>query len=262
MLVADRGLEAVAKTLRTPLPTDVDLSRASRAQLEEIQQVMVPLQRKLATTMMRKRRQRAGVIDVRATLRFSMATGGVPVRVIHRRPTPTKPKLYVLADVSGSVATFAAFTISLVSAMNELFSRLRTFAFIANTVEVTELFDEIDTPLEAIKAINQLDGLNFYNASTDYGRSLRQFWEEVGPQLGRRSTVLIFGDGRGNYLPAEEETFAHISRSAGAVYWLNPEGPSLWGTGDSLMNVYAAYCTKAITLRTLNDLKAFVESLD
>jgi uncharacterized protein with von Willebrand factor type A (vWA) domain len=91
---------------------------------------------------------------------------------------------------------------------------------------------------------------------------LRQFWEEVGPQLGRRSTVLIFGDGRGNYLPAEEETFAHISRSAGAVYWLNPEGPSLWGTGDSLMNVYAGYCTKAITLRTLNDLKAFVESLD
>ncbi|MCW2525352.1 MAG: hypothetical protein JWM76_212, partial [Pseudonocardiales bacterium] len=93
MLVADRGLEAVAKTLRTPLPTDVDLSRASRAQLEEIEQVMVPLQRKLATTMMRKRRQRTGVIDVRATLRFSMATGGVPVRVIHRRPTPTKPKL-------------------------------------------------------------------------------------------------------------------------------------------------------------------------
>ena len=91
---------------------------------------MIPIQHKLATTVMRKRRSRTDLIDVRATLRASMATGGVPVQVVHRKPRPTKPHLYVLADMSGSVANFAAFTVTLVSAMSQLFSRLRTFAFI------------------------------------------------------------------------------------------------------------------------------------
>jgi uncharacterized protein len=247
--------------LRSPLPSDIVISMASRAELAEIERIMGPLQVKLATTMMRKRRQRKGQLDVRATLRSSMATGGVPVRVHHRRPTPTKPKLYVLADVSGSVATFAGFTITLVSAMTELFSQLRTFAFVENTVEITEVVDELDHPLDVIKAINVLPGLNFFDGHSNYGRSVRQFWEQVGPQLGHRSTVLIFGDARGNYQPAEEETFVHIARRAGAVYWLNPETASQWGSGDSLMNIYASHCTAAVTLRTPSDLSRFVERL-
>jgi uncharacterized protein with von Willebrand factor type A (vWA) domain len=261
LLVGDRGVDAVAKTIRTPLPTDVVISMANPAQLAEIERVMQPLQRKLATTVMRKRRSKRGPLDVRATLRSSMATGGIPVRVVHRRPTPTKPKLYVLADVSGSVATFAAFTITLVSAISELFSRLRTFAFVENAVEVTELFERLDNPLDAVKAINRMEGLNFYDAHTDYGRTIRQFWAEVGPTLTARSTVLIFGDARGNYRPAEEETFAHIAKRAGAVYWLNPESQAQWGSGDSLMDVYAGYCTKAVACRTLTDLRRFVEDM-
>ena len=56
LLVADRGADAVAKTLRQPLTADLDISTASREQLREIHRVMVPVQRKLATTVMRKRR--------------------------------------------------------------------------------------------------------------------------------------------------------------------------------------------------------------
>ena len=261
MLVADRGVEAVVKTLRRPLPTDIVISMASTAQLNEIERVMKPLQQKLATTMMRKRRKHTGQLDVRATLRASMPTGGVPIEVVYKRPTPTKPKLYVIADVSGSVATFAAFTIVLVSAMTELFSKLRTFAFVENAVEITELMKDIDGAQAAVEAINNLEGLTFYNAHTDYGRMLKQFWEETSHELGPRSTILIFGDGRGNYRPSEEQTFVHITRRAGAVYWLNPENVTQWGDGDSLMNVYARHCTKAITCRTLGDLRRFVELL-
>ena len=153
LLVADRGADAVAKTLRQPLTADIDISRASRAQLAEIQRVMIPIQHKLATTVMRKRRSRTDLIDVRATLRASMATGGVPVKVVHRKPRPTKPHLYVLADMSGSVANFAAFTVSLVSAMSQLFSRLRTFAFIEHAAEVTDAFRQVRGPEHAIAAM-------------------------------------------------------------------------------------------------------------
>jgi uncharacterized protein with von Willebrand factor type A (vWA) domain len=262
ILVADRGVDAVAATLRSPLPSDIVISMASQAQLAEIEQVMGTLQVKLATTMMRKRRKRDGQLDLRATLRASMVTGGVPVRVHHRRPTPTKPKLYVLADVSGSVATFASFTITLVTAMADLFSQLRTFAFVENTVEVTDVIKVVRQPRDVIDAINVLPGLNFFDGHSNYGRSIRQFWEQAGPQLGRRTTVLVFGDARGNYQPAEEETFTHIARRAGAVYWLNPEGVGQWGTGDSVMPLYAAHCTAAVSMRTLRDLREFVERLD
>jgi uncharacterized protein len=262
LLVADRGADAVAKTLRQPLTADLDISHASREQLREIQRVMVPIQHKLATTVMRKRRHHTDLIDVRATLRASMATGAVPMRIIHAKPRPTKPQLYVLADMSGSVATFATFTVTLISALSQLFSRLRSFAFITDAAEVTDVFRHVRDPEHARRAIRDFVNASELGSYTDYGRALRQFHGAVGAELERRSTVLIFGDARGNYRPAQEATLARIARRAGSVYWLNPEPRTRWNTGDSTMHAYDPYCTAAVTCRTLNDLRRFIESLD
>ena len=261
LLVADRGAEAVAKTLRQPLTADTDISRASKEQLAEILRVMTPIQQKLATTVMRKRRSRTDLIDVRATLRASMSTGGVPVKVVHRKPRPTKPHLYVLADMSGSVSTFAAFTVTLVSAMSQLFSRLRTFAFIQTAAEVTDALRQVHGPENAITAVRDYVRSGELGGYTDYGRALRQFHAAVGQELEHRATVLIFGDARGNYRPAEEATLATIARRAGSVYWLNPERRPLWDSGDSLMSAYEPHCTAAVTCQTLNDLRGFIEQL-
>ena len=261
LLVADRGADAVAKTLRQPLTADVDISRASREQLAEVQRVLTPIQHKLATTVMRKRRSRVDLVDVRATLRASMATGGVPVKLAHRKPRPTKPHLYVLADVSGSVATFAGFTVTLVSAMSQLFSRLRTFAFIENAAEITDALRQARGPEHAIAAMRDYVAAGELGSHTDYGRALRQFHATVSQELEHRATVLIFGDARGNYLPAEEATLAKIARRAGSVYWLNPEPRALWDTGDSTMRAYEPHCAAAVTCRTLNDLRGFIEQL-
>jgi hypothetical protein len=261
-LVDDRGVDAVAKTLRRPLTADLDIAMASRDQLAEIQRLMGPMQRKLATTMMRKRRDRRDLIDVRATVRASMTTGGVPVRLVHRRPQPVKPQLYVLADMSRSVATFASFTVTLVTAMAQLFSRLRSFAFIQNAAEVTDVFRQAAGPQQAIAAMEEfviVAGLGNY---TDYGRVLRQFDRQVGGELERRSTVLVFGDARGNYLPAEEQALASMAQRAGSVFWLNPEPDSLWASGDSLMRVYEPHCTEVAACRTLSDLRRFIERLE
>lgn len=261
-LVDDRGVDAVAKTLRRPLTADLDIAMASRDQLIEIQRVMGPMQRKLATTMMRKRRERRDLIDVRATVRASMTTGGVPVRLVHRKPQPVKPQLYVLADMSRSVATFASFTVTLVTAMAQLFSRLRSFAFIQNAAEVTDVFKQARGPQQAIAAMEEfviVAGLGNY---TDYGRALRQFHRQVGGELERRSTVLVFGDARGNYLPAEEQALASVAKRAGSVFWLNPEPDSLWASGDSLMRVYEPHCTEVAACRTLSDLRRFIERLE
>ena len=103
--------------------------------------VVAPLARMLATRLAaRRRRSRAGAIDLRKTLRKSMSTGGVPIDVVLRKPRPARPELVVLCDVSGSVAGFSHFTLLLVHALRQQFSRVRVFAFIDTTDEVTHLF--------------------------------------------------------------------------------------------------------------------------
>lgn len=261
-MIADRGAADVARTLRTPLAADVDLTMANAAQLAEIETSMPALQRKLATTLLRRRRRARGALDVRATLRRAMATGGVPVTLVERPPRPTKPQLFVLADMSGSVAAFAAFSIGLMSAMAPLFSGLRTFAFVRDAVEVTDVVRQARTSRDATQAVRATIERTSLGTSTDYGRSLTMFRDAVLPSLGHRSTVLVLGDARGNYAPARAPALADLARRAGSVYWLNPEPVSLWGSGDSLAHVYAPHCTDMVSCRTVADLRRFVERLD
>ncbi|NEW37207.1 VWA domain-containing protein, partial [Nocardia cyriacigeorgica] len=89
----------------------------------------------------RRKHSRRGEIDLRRTLRKSMSTGGVPIDLVSRKPRPGRPELVLLCDVSGSVAGFSNFTLLLVSALREQFSRVRIFAFVDQTDEVTRFFD-------------------------------------------------------------------------------------------------------------------------
>ena len=107
-LVADRGAEAMAKTLRKPLPEDVEFMHASRDEMQNLKKALQPLTRKLAARLARKRRHgRRGPLDFRNTVRHSLSYGGVPADPKFKYPRPAKPELMVVADISGSVAAFA-----------------------------------------------------------------------------------------------------------------------------------------------------------
>ena len=261
-LIADRGPADVARVLRAPLTADVDLTAASSTQLAEIERAMPTLQRKLATTLLRRRRRSRGELDVRATMRHAMGSGGVPLTLVERPARPTKPQLFVLADMSGSVSSFAAFSISLMAAMGPLFSNLRTFAFVRDAVEVTDVVRQARSSREAERAVLATIAQEFRGGSTDYGRALTTFRAGVERTVGHRTTVLVLGDARGNYQPARTAALADLTRRAGSVYWLNPEPRRLWGSGDSLAHEYAPHCTDMVSCRTVNDLRRFVERLD
>src|SRR5437867_2075605 len=136
-LVADRGAEAMAKTLRKPLPEDVDFMHASREEMLTLRRAIYPLTRKLAVRLARKRRHgRKGPLDFRNTVRHSLSYGGVPAEPKFRYPRPAKPEIFVVADISGSVAAFARFTLHLVYAIGAQFSKVRAFVFIDGIDEV------------------------------------------------------------------------------------------------------------------------------
>ncbi|HEX6421832.1 MAG TPA: VWA domain-containing protein, partial [Acidimicrobiales bacterium] len=150
-LVADRGVEAMARTLRKPLPEDVDFMHASREEMASLRKAIYPLTRKLAVRLARKRRHgRKGPLDFRSTVRQSLSTGGVPMEPRFRYPRPSKPEIFVVADISGSVAAFARFTLHLVYAISNQFSKVRSFVFIDGIDEVTRLFEGTEDIGEAV----------------------------------------------------------------------------------------------------------------
>ncbi|HEY7468559.1 MAG TPA: VWA domain-containing protein [Acidimicrobiia bacterium] len=260
-LVADRGRDAVARTLRRPLIEDVDLMHASTQDLTEMEAAIGPLTRKLAARLARRRRRRAGRLDFRRTMRKSLATGGVPADPQFRHPRPHRPEVWLLCDISGSMATFSRFTLQFTHAMSTHFSRLRSFAFIDTIDEVSDFFGPGIDFGSALARVTTEAEVVWLDGHSDYGNSLETFYNRYGRQLTPRTTVIITGDARNNYRPPRDQVLGDIAKAARAVVWLNPEPRAYWDTGDSAMSHYAAHCTSVHEVRTLRQLEEFVEEL-
>ena len=261
-LVADRGAEAMAKTLRKPLPEDVEFMHASRDEMQNLKKALYPLTRKLAARLARKRRHgRKGPLDFRNTVRHSLTYGGVPAEPKFKYPRPAKPELMVVADISGSVAAFARFTLMLVYAIQGQFSKVRSFVFIDGLDEVTDFFKSTEDITEAIQRVNTEADVVWVDGHSDYGHAFEVFWEKYGKDVGPKTTVLLLGDARNNYHAAQSWVVKEMRQRARHVYWLNPEPRSYWNTGDSIVGEYGAHTDGVYECRNLRQLEAFVEKL-
>ncbi|MDA3035177.1 MAG: VWA domain-containing protein [Actinomycetota bacterium] len=261
-LVADRGAEAMAKTLRKPLPEDVEFMHASRDEMQSLRKALQPLTRKLAARLARKRKhQRRGPLDFRSTVRHSLSYGGVPAEPKFKFPRPAKPELMVVADISGSVAAFARFTLMLVYAISGQFSKVRSFVFIDGIDEVTEYFRATEDITEAIHRVNTEADVVWVDGHSDYGHAFEVFWERYGKDVGPKTTVLLLGDARNNYHASQAWVVKQMAGVARHVYWLNPEPRSYWNTGDSIVGEYGRHTDGVYECRNLRQLESFVEKL-
>ena len=261
-LVEERGPAAVARSVRRPLPEDVDFLHASRDDLAALHRTLRPLARRMAARLARRRHQgRHGRLDFRRTLRRSLSTGGVLADPRFRRPHAHKPEIVVLADVSGSVATFARFTLQLVHALAGEFSAVRTFVFIDGIDEVTRLLSGADDLAAALTRVNAEADVVAADGHSDYGRALATFWSRWGREVGPRASVVVLGDARNNYHAANAWVLDEVRRRARRLWWLNPEPRSYWDTGDSIVSEYAAHCDGVFECRNLRQLERFVSQI-
>jgi uncharacterized protein len=262
-LVDDRGAAAVARTLRRPLPEDVDFLNSSREQIVAMRGVIEPLTRRLAGRLAAKRRhKRRGALDFRRTIRESLSSGGVPVQPIFRKPRPSKPELFVLADISGSVSTFAAFTLQLMFALRSQFSRVRSFVFVDGIDEVTDVLQHAPDVIDATRHINANGSGVWLDGRSDYGHALESFWDHWGEQVRSRTTVIVLGDARSNYHDPAERVLKAVQAKAAHLFWLNPEPKAAWNSGDSVIARYQPFCDAVHECRNLRQLRHFVEELD
>ncbi|MCX3061994.1 vWA domain-containing protein [Streptomyces beihaiensis] len=235
-----RGTDEIARRMVVRTADRADFLYAGRSQLAELRRAVHPLARKLATRLAARRRRAArGHIDLRRTLRGSLSTGGVPMRPVLRRRRPARPELVLLCDVSGSVAGFANFTMLLVQALHDQFSRVRVFAFVNRVDEVTELIARGAADPEGLGGrITTEAAVTGWHGSSDYGGALTEFVERHAAALTSRSSVFVLGDARTNQMDPGLAALRRIARMARRTYWLNPEPRSQWDTGDSVAGAY------------------------
>ncbi|MDX3242401.1 vWA domain-containing protein [Streptomyces sp. ME18-1-4] len=236
-----RGRDEIARRAVAPTADRVDFLYAGRDRLAELRRTVQPLARRLATRMAaRRRRASRGTIDLRRTLRGSLSTGGVPMRPVLRRRRPARPELVLLCDVSGSVSGFSDYTMLLVQALHDQFSKVRVFAFVNRIDEVTGLLQHGAADPEGLGARIQGEArIMGYHGSSDYGAALGEFAQRYGAAVGPRTTVFVLGDARTNMSDPNLAALRQIAEQARHVHWLNPEPRTQWGAGDSAAPEYA-----------------------
>lgn len=260
-LAAESDAESVARTAVRPSIDRRDLLSASRADLTEIRREIAPLARRLAARLaIQQRRGRRGQLDFRHTMRASLSSGGVPIQTVHKPRRPHKTDLVVLCDVSESVAAFARFTLLLLFALREQFSRVRVYAFVDELDEITDLLDPGGDIVDAVERVTREAKVTGWYGRTDYGRSFGLFTERHLAVVSSRTSVLVLGDARSNYGDPNIAALSRIARLARRTYWLNPERRAVWGTGDSCA-AQVSTVVPMVECRNLAQLGAFVRDL-
>ena len=161
------------------------------------------------------------------------------MRPEYRKPKPGRPELVLLCDVSGSVAGFSHFTMMLVQALREQFSRIRIFCFVDGCVEVTDLFVPGADVSGVMGQVTGRDGLVAFDGHSDYGSAIGRFREGWPDAVTSRTSLLVLGDARTNFRDPDLRGLADLAERARHAHWLNPEPRAQWGSGDSEADRYA-----------------------
>lgn len=239
-----RGTDYIARRGVDTATDRIDFLGAREQDLAEMRRLVNPLARKLATRLAARRRKAVrGQIDMRRTLRRSMATGGVPVDPVLRARKHGRPDLVVLADLSGSVTGFAEFTLQLVQALQDQFSRVRSFGFIDTCDEITGFFTPGEPPQPGLATRITREANVSRFGSSNYGEALRTFADTHLDTLGPRTSLLILGDARTNRTDPNLPALQAMTDRAKHAHWLNPEPSRSWATGDSAALTYADHVT-------------------
>lgn len=217
--------------------------------------------KKIAARLTRDRRRVPkkavrGMLDIRRTLRKNVAYDGSLFKLYWRRRRSDKPTVFVICDVSNSVARVSRFLLLFLYELSDVLPNIRSFVFSSELGEVTDIFKNASSETAIEEAI-------FYwgKGATDYSQAFGDFRNICGKEMNQRSTVIVMGDARNNYYELKLGAFKEISRRVKQVFWLNPETRDSWSEGDSEMLRYAPFCFRVDTCSRIDHMERFADRL-
>ncbi len=238
----------------------VPFSSLSGREIEEVRDVIKQLVKKLEEiATLRYSVAKKGAIDVKKTLRRAGKYLGIPIEIVRKDKPLRKGKIVVICDVSGSVWAMARFMLNILYALQECFSKVKSFIFVSELAEVTDVFikKEVNEAIESIMTDAPIE----YQAQTDYGMAFQNFRKRHLADLDKKTTLIIIGDARSNYQNPQDHILKELRDKCRRIIWLNPEQEKFWADGDSEMALYKDHCHEVRACGNLNQLIDFIQEL-
>ena len=246
---------------RREMLTEKSFYHLTEDEILRMREVVTRLAQRIKNILsVRKKRLKRGKLDLHQTLRRNMAHGGIPFEVVYKTRRKDRPKLVIMCDVSSSVANVSRFMLQFMYSLQEAFTKIRCYVFVAELGEVTDVFHDADISGAVEKALDGGDVINVYTRS-NFGFAFHEFWKNHLSAIDNKTTVIILGDARNNYNDARAWCVRDIQNKAKNLVWLNPESPSAWGFGDSVMDRYLPYCDVVEECRNLRQLSKVVDQI-
>ena len=246
---------------RREMLTEKSFYHLTEEEIARMREVVTRLAQRIKNVLsIRRKRLKRGKLDLHQTLRRNMARGGIPFEVIFKQRRKDRPKLVILCDVSSSVANVSRFMLQFMYSLQEAFTKMQSYVFVSELGDVTPVFKDKDVSTAIEKALDGGDVINVYTRS-NFGFAFHEFWKNHLSAVDNRTTVLILGDARNNYNDPKAWCLRDIHNKAKNVVWLNPESPSAWGFGDSVMDRYLPYCDIVEECRNLRQLAKIVDQI-
>lgn len=160
-------------------------------------------------------------VDMRASLRASLRSGGDIIPLRRRARLRRRPPIVVLCDISGSMSRYSRMVLHFLHALTNDQDRVHVFVFGTRLTNITRYLRRRDVD-EALAAVTQ--AVTDWDGGTRIGHCIRDFnllWSRR--VLGQGAVALLISDGldreAGEGLEPEIE---RLQRSCRRLIWLNP----------------------------------------
>ena len=202
-----------------------------------------------------------GKLLFRKTIRKSLKNGGSLYDIVLKPKIKKKPRLILLCDISGSMALYSLFGLTLLFGVVQRFRSVHAFVFIDGITDITKelknlKFNNINKILTNWNNYVHVDG------HSDYDKSFKDLLDEKIISNSSFNTLIVIGDARNNYRPINTETIEKLSKKFQNIYWMNPERSQYWNTGDSQFHHYQSISKKYSEVRNFEQLKTFINSIN
>lgn len=222
----EREMPVGAPASATELLRRRDFAHCTIDELSELRRLVAALRvaPPLRTSRRRHPSRSGDSLDRRATLRLARRTGGHPARLARRRAGVQRRKVVLIADVSGSMESYArAYLYLLHGAARAL--EAETFVFATRLTRITKQLRTTDPERAMRAAVSDVDD---WSGGTRIGAAIADFNDGWGRRgVARGAVVVIVSDGWESDDPALlGEQMARLGRLAHRIVWVNPRARS------------------------------------